>query len=212
MAAPLSMDLRKRLVRAVEQGSSARKAARRLGVSPSAAIKLVSRVRRTGSSAPARSAAIVVRCWMAKALLRELTTASRDYAQRDPGDPDAAWHRSRFADYDLVDVAPPWARTKKAPEGSRAGPARCGRAPQDQRTASTAIFGAICPQTGAAAGLVMPWCNTEAMGLHLAEIATRVTLGWHCALLVDQAGWHICERLVVPANITIVPLPANAQS
>ena len=40
-------------------------------------------------------------------------------------------------------------------------------APQDQRTASTYIFGAICPETGAAAGLVLPWCNTEAMGLHL---------------------------------------------
>ncbi len=55
MAAPLSVDLRKRLVRAVEQGSSARAAARRFDVSPSAAIKLVSRVRQTGSStAPAK--------------------------------------------------------------------------------------------------------------------------------------------------------------
>ena len=36
-------------------------------------------------------------------------------------------------------------------------------APQDQRTASTYIFGAICPETGAVAGLVLPWCNTEAM-------------------------------------------------
>ncbi len=41
------------------------------------------------------------------------------------------------------------------------------------------------------------------MGLHLAEIAARVTPGRHCALLVDQAGWHTSERLVVPANITI---------
>jgi len=45
------------------------------------------------------------------------------------------------------------------------------------------------------------------MGLHLAEIAARVTPGRHCALLVDQAGWHTSERLVVPANITIVKLP-----
>ncbi len=71
------------------------------------------------------------------------------------------------------------------------------------------IFGAICPETGAVAGLILPWCNTEAMSLHLAEIAARVTPGKHCVLLVDQAGWHISERLVVPANITIVPLPAK---
>ena len=82
-------------------------------------------------------------------------------------------------------------------------------APQDQRTASTYIFGAICPETGEAAGLVLPWCNTEAMSLHLAEISARVTPGKHCALLVDQAGWHISERLTVPSNITIVPLPAK---
>ncbi len=47
------------------------------------------------------------------------------------------------------------------------------------------------------------------MGLHLAEISARVTPGKHCALLVDQAGWHISERLTVPSNITIVPLPAK---
>ena len=82
-------------------------------------------------------------------------------------------------------------------------------APQDQRTASTYIFGAICPATGMTAGLVLPWCNIEGMGLHLAEIAGRVSPAKHCALLVDQAGWHISQRLVVPANITIVPLPAK---
>ena len=52
MAAPLSQDLRRRLVQAVEQGSSAREAARRFAVSESAAIKLVRRVRETGSMAP----------------------------------------------------------------------------------------------------------------------------------------------------------------
>ena len=55
----------------------------------------------------------------------------------------------------------------------------------------------------------MPWCNTEAMGLHLTEISARVTPGKHCALLLDQAGWHTTGRLVVPSNITIVPLPAK---
>jgi transposase len=54
MPAPMSMDLRLRLVRAVERGSSIRAAARRFAVSPSAAIKLMQRVRTTGSAAPAR--------------------------------------------------------------------------------------------------------------------------------------------------------------
>ena len=54
MTAPLSQDLRERIVRAVEGGSSIRQAARRLAVSASAAIKLMQRVRRTGSTAPAK--------------------------------------------------------------------------------------------------------------------------------------------------------------
>jgi len=54
MTAPLSQDLRQRIVRAVEAGSSRRQAAERFAVSPSAAIKLMRRVHETGSTAPAQ--------------------------------------------------------------------------------------------------------------------------------------------------------------
>ena len=47
------------------------------------------------------------------------------------------------------------------------------------------------------------------MTLHLTEISARVAPGRHAALLVDQAGWHLSERLVLPANITIVPSSAK---
>ena len=82
-------------------------------------------------------------------------------------------------------------------------------APLDQRTASTYIFGAICPNEGKAVGLILPCCNTAAMNLHLAAISADVAAGRHAALLLDQAGWHLSQKLVVPANITIVPLPAK---
>src|SRR5262249_49414715 len=36
-------------------------------------------------------------------------------------------------------------------------------APRDQRTASTYIFGAVCPKEGKGAALILPACNTEAM-------------------------------------------------
>src|SRR5918911_112641 len=54
MTAPLSQDLRERIVQAVEDGSTIRKAGRRFAVSASAAIKLMQRVRQTGSTAPAK--------------------------------------------------------------------------------------------------------------------------------------------------------------
>ena len=80
-------------------------------------------------------------------------------------------------------------------------------APSDQRTASTYIFGAVCPQQGKGAALILPRCNTQAMSLHLAEMALAVAPGAHAVLLLDQAGWHLSRKLVVPANITLVPLP-----
>src|ERR1700692_1235991 len=49
-------------------------------------------------------------------------------------------------------------------------------APRDQRTASTYIFGAVCPKEGKGAALILPTCNTEAMNLHLVEIAATVAL------------------------------------
>jgi len=52
-----------------------------------------------------------------------------------------------------------------------------------------------------------PECNIEAMNLHLAEIASNVAKGAHAAVVLDQAGWHVSDKLVVPPNITLVPLP-----
>ncbi|WP_262503632.1 IS630 family transposase [Sphingobium xenophagum] len=80
-------------------------------------------------------------------------------------------------------------------------------APKDQRRSSAWLFGAICPAEGKAAGIVMPRCNSEAMNMHLEEIAFHVAPGAHAVLLLDQAGWHGSAKLVVPHNITLMPLP-----
>jgi transposase len=57
--------------------------------------------------------------------------------------------------------------------------------------------------------LVLPRCNTQGMTLHLAEIAAAVAPGAHAVLLLDQAGWHISAGLIIPADITLLPLPAK---
>src|ERR1700733_4222240 len=99
-------------------------------------------------------------------------------------------------------------KNKITRRGAKRGPRPS--APRDQRTASTYIFGAVCPKQGKGAALIMPTCNTEAMNLHLAEIAQMIAPGAHAVLLVDQAGWHLSTRLVVPPNITIIALPPKS--
>ena len=81
------------------------------------------------------------------------------------------------------------------------------RAPRDTRYQWAYIFGAVCPERGAAAGLVMPFADTPAMNAHLAEIARAVAPGAHAVLVLDGAGWHGGNDLVVPDNISLVLLP-----
>ena len=45
----------------------------------------------------------------------------------------------------------------------------------------------------------MPRCDTEAMNLHLAEIAMQIAPDAHAVILLDQAGWHL----------TLIPLPTK---
>jgi hypothetical protein len=84
------------------------------------------------------------------------------------------------------------------------------RAVRDTRYEWAYIFGAVCPERATAAGLVLPFANTEAMNLHLAEIARTVAPDAHALLLLDGAGWHGGKDLTVPENISLLTLPAYA--
>jgi hypothetical protein len=84
------------------------------------------------------------------------------------------------------------------------------RQPADQRYESAYLFGAICPARGTGAALALPFADTEAMQLHLHEIARTVKRGAHAVLLLDRAGWHTTRALNVPKNITLILLPSRA--
>jgi hypothetical protein len=45
------------------------------------------------------------------------------------------------------------------------------------------------------------------MILHLAAISVDLAAGCHAALLLEQAGWHLSNKLAVPHNIPIELLP-----
>ncbi len=84
------------------------------------------------------------------------------------------------------------------------------RQPADQRYKSAYLFGAICPARGTGAALALPFADTQAMQLHLDEIARTVKRGAHAVLLLDRAGWHTTTDLTVPKNITLILLPSRA--
>jgi hypothetical protein len=62
--------------------------------------------------------------------------------------------------------------------------------------------------TGAA--VVMPRANTQAMQHHLDEIARTLAPKAHAVLVLDQAGWHTTDKLRVPQNISLLPLPPKS--
>jgi hypothetical protein len=120
-------------------------------------------------------------------------------AKLAPGTPVEVWFQDEMRVGQKNKLTYRWAR-----KGSRP------RATHDQRTQSTYLFGAVCPEHGTGAALVLPFCNTEAMQLHLDEIAARVSAGAHAIVILDQAGWHGAKGLKIPRNLSLLPLPPRA--
>src|SRR6185312_4751948 len=84
------------------------------------------------------------------------------------------------------------------------------RAPRDRRYTWAYLFGAVCPERAVGAALVLPYADTEATGLHLAEVGRAVAPGAHAVVVLDRAGWHGAGDLAVPGNLTLLPLPSHS--
>ena len=78
---------------------------------------------------------------------------------------------------------------------------------KDLGFASADVFGAVCPNEGKAAAIIMPICNTMAMNHHLREISSQVGADAHAVVVLDGAGWHQSQALVIPDNISRLALP-----
>ncbi len=93
-----------------------------------------------------------------------------------------------------------WARRGSRPPAVR-----------DNRHDSAYLFGAVCPERCVGAAIIMPGVSSEAMAEHLKEISSQVSPGAHAVLVLDGAGWHQAgERLPVPDNVSLLPLPPYA--
>ena len=59
---------------------------------------------------------------------------------------------------------------------------------RNNRHVSTYIFGAIGPDRGVSAVIIIPYANTEAMNAHLVEISVQVAPGAHAIVVCDGTG------------------------
>jgi DDE superfamily endonuclease len=82
------------------------------------------------------------------------------------------------------------------------------RAPRDTGRESAWIVGAVCPERDTGVALVMTRADTAVMNRFLVELGAAVSPGAHAVVLMDGAGWHIGDDLVVPKNLKPVFLPA----
>ena len=82
------------------------------------------------------------------------------------------------------------------------------RAVRQQQFKYTYLFGAVCPATGNAVGLLLPYANTDTMKIHLEYISEAVPKGKHAVIVLDKAGWHTTKRLGSFSNLTLLCLPA----
>jgi len=73
--------------------------------------------------------------------------------------------------------------------------------------ASLYVLAAVCATTGAMSALIMPELNTAVVNLFLEQFARELPAGVHAVLIWDGAGFHTSEGLVVPANVSLIPLP-----
>jgi hypothetical protein len=84
------------------------------------------------------------------------------------------------------------------------------RSPGQQGYGWAHLFGAVHPASGGGFALVLPEVSTAAMQVFLDRFAATTATDRHVVLVLDGAGWHRARDLVVPSNISPVPLPPYA--
>ena len=74
----------------------------------------------------------------------------------------------------------------------------------------TYLYGFVCPQSGQTFWLLLPSVSILLYNAALAEFAAFVGAGAdkQVVLVLDRAGWHSSERVVLPDGLTLVFLPS----
>jgi transposase len=69
------------------------------------------------------------------------------------------------------------------------------------------LYSAASPKTGKEFTLLLPKVNIDCMNIFLREFA-KVNLERKITIVMDGAGWHKSDKLIIPKNIRIIILPS----
>jgi hypothetical protein len=74
------------------------------------------------------------------------------------------------------------------------------------------VYAFLHPSSGDTHWLLLPTVNIAAFTAALADFAKQVGAGpeKHILLVLDQAGWHTSDQVLVPEGIELVPLPSHS--
>lgn len=70
------------------------------------------------------------------------------------------------------------------------------------------VLGVVCPATGHAEGLLSPRLNTGVVNIFLEQFSRTLAADEHAVVIWDGAGFHTSGTLRLPANVSVVQLPA----
>ena len=72
------------------------------------------------------------------------------------------------------------------------------------------VLTAVCPQTGAAEGLISPSLNTGVINTFLQQFSASLKRDVHAVLIWDGAGFHTANAVVVPDNVSLMKMPPRS--
>ena len=67
-------------------------------------------------------------------------------------------------------------------------------------------YGTVEPLTGSSFFYIMPYCNTDCMNIYL-DLLSKNYERDKILLVCDGAAWHRSKGLIIPKNITLIPIP-----
>ena len=74
------------------------------------------------------------------------------------------------------------------------------------------LYAFVHPQSGETYWWILPYVNIDVFTKVLADFAKEFGIGRHkrVLLVLDRAGWHLSQKVVIPEGIHLLPLPSHS--